>query len=342
MLLHLSLFFFFGGLAVFLFDVNREVFRYVMCWIGVFFTVYGMITVLPLIRHDSPYNSPLSGPAWFLHAAVVYVTLQTLRSIIYFCIVLLFLCTFYNSRIVLTTNRTFDPILKRFADSVEHRRRWMLGGVEKAADERASKRSSDIDLQILDWTISALGDDESLKNFFEAIPDFFKSKLVDAQRRFPGELVERFAGALGGYLVRTWSLNSVDDSEKARRLDTSLTVINHIGETHDRFIIPRILFQIRHEVSQTFDMGLTIARWFTNNDEDIPAEVQRIIAKILLTVRGQNDSWVRLAARLYCLPERVIALTGDDLSLATLIHISRQYLHSGYFKREGFGSTFRT
>ena len=334
MLLHLSLFLFFGGLAVFLFDINREVFHYVICWIGLFLIVYGMITVLPLIRHDSPYNSPLSGPAWFLHATVVYITVQTLRFIIFFCAVLLVLCFFCNSRILRTMERVIDPIYKRISDSARDCGRWMLGGVEKAAEETASKRSSDIDLQILDWTISTLGDDESLKNFFEAIPDFFKSKLVDNQRRFPGELVEKFAGALGGYLVRTWSLNSVDDSEKTHRLGISLNVINQIGQTHDRFIIHRILFQLRHEVSQTVDMGLTIARWFTNNDQDIPAEVQRIIAKILLTMRRQNDSWVTLAAQLYCLPEPVIALRGDNLSLATLMYVSRQYLRSGYFRRE--------
>ena len=240
MLLHLSLFLFFGGLAIFLFNVNREVFRYVICWIGLFLMVYGMITLLPLIRHDSPYNSPLSGPAWFLYATLVYVTLQTILFIIHFCDLIFFLCTLCNTRIDHIISRVLTPIFKRIADSAEQYRRWMLGGVEKAAEETASNRSSDIDLQILDWTISALGDDNSLKNFFEAIPDFFKSKLVDNQRRFPVELVEKFAGALGGYLVRTWSLNSVDDSEKARRRDISLSVINQIGQTHDRFIIHQI------------------------------------------------------------------------------------------------------
>jgi len=43
MLLHLSLFLFFGGLAIFLFNVDHEVFTYVICWIGVFSTAYGLI-----------------------------------------------------------------------------------------------------------------------------------------------------------------------------------------------------------------------------------------------------------------------------------------------------------
>jgi hypothetical protein len=58
--------------------------------------------------------------------------------------------------------------------------------MEKAAEETASKWSSAIDAHILDWTASALGDDDSLEKFFEAIPGFFNSKLVnDAEKVLP-------------------------------------------------------------------------------------------------------------------------------------------------------------
>ena len=139
MLLHLSLFLFFGGVANFLFNVNREVFLYVICWIGLFLMVYGMITVLPLIRQDSPYNSPLSGPAWLLYASINHVTFKILALI--------------------TDRDSWSyEIWKRCQDLTNHYQR-MLGGMEKAAEETASQRSSEIDVQILDWTISALGDD---------------------------------------------------------------------------------------------------------------------------------------------------------------------------------------
>jgi hypothetical protein len=49
MLLHLSLFLFFGGLAIFLFKVDSEVFSYVIWWIGLFCLVTGrLVTVGPL------------------------------------------------------------------------------------------------------------------------------------------------------------------------------------------------------------------------------------------------------------------------------------------------------
>ena len=78
MLLHLSLFLFFGGLVIYLFNVDQEVFICVVPWVGLFLMVYGIITLLPLIRQDSPYNTPLSTPLWNLFAIISNVALIVL------------------------------------------------------------------------------------------------------------------------------------------------------------------------------------------------------------------------------------------------------------------------
>ncbi|KAN0118853.1 hypothetical protein V8E52_004625, partial [Russula decolorans] len=59
-LLHLSLFLFFAGLVIFLFNTNQAVFSSVFWWIGLFSIAYALITLMPFVRHDSPYYSPLS------------------------------------------------------------------------------------------------------------------------------------------------------------------------------------------------------------------------------------------------------------------------------------------
>jgi hypothetical protein len=183
-LLHLSLFLFFGGLAIFLYNVDQEVFMCVISWIGLFTLVYGLMTLLPLIRHNSPYYGPLSLPAWFLYSSIQYVTVTVLSFITY-------RYHFYE---------TWD----RFDDLRICYRGWMLGGVEKAAEEMASERSSEIDGRILGWTISALGDDDSLERFFEAIPGFFKSKLVkNLERDFPLIHLKTFWNALDVFMDRT-------------------------------------------------------------------------------------------------------------------------------------------
>ncbi|KAI9462043.1 hypothetical protein F5148DRAFT_1000677, partial [Russula earlei] len=59
-LLHLSLFLFFSGLLVFLFNIHHTVFTAVACWIALCVAMYACITFMPILRRDSPYHAPLS------------------------------------------------------------------------------------------------------------------------------------------------------------------------------------------------------------------------------------------------------------------------------------------
>ncbi|KAF8260894.1 hypothetical protein EI94DRAFT_865695 [Lactarius quietus] len=65
-MLHISLFLFFAGLAVFLWNINLTIFKLVLSWVGACTALYGCITLVPLFRHDSPYHTPLSLPAWHI------------------------------------------------------------------------------------------------------------------------------------------------------------------------------------------------------------------------------------------------------------------------------------
>ncbi|KAF8484587.1 hypothetical protein DFH94DRAFT_623933, partial [Russula ochroleuca] len=60
MLLHISLFLFFGGLSVFLFGVHLTIFKVVTAWIAICVILYACLTSLPIIHKDSPYSTPLS------------------------------------------------------------------------------------------------------------------------------------------------------------------------------------------------------------------------------------------------------------------------------------------
>lgn len=82
-------------------------------------------------------------------------------------------------------------------------------------------------------------------------------------------------------------------------------------------------------------MGCILAHWLTNIDADTLTVVQGTIARILINVWEQNDSWVALAARVFGLPEGDLwdnmALGADSVLLAHLIHVTRQCLPSHYF-----------
>jgi hypothetical protein len=334
MLLHLSLFLFFGGLAIFLFNVDREVFTYVILWIGLFSLVYGLITLLPIIRPGSPYYSPLSSPVWFLHATVPFVTGIVLAFTVFIGYLLCYLLSFRSSRVYRIGEAVFDPI----CESAEYHRRRILGGMEKVAEEEASERSSRIDAQILEWTISSLGDDDSLKDFFEIIPRSFNSKMLEHLKTdIPWTLRKKILLALGGFCDRTWSSDSISDKEKLCRLDIAVNAINQIGETRDWLI--EYLFD-HPSVRQTVEMGHVLVHWLTNNNQGIPDVAKASVARILVNVRERNRSWVALAARVFGLPERDlrdnIALGGDSVLLAILIHVTPQLLRHGWMVIEEF------
>jgi hypothetical protein len=192
-LLHLSVFLFFGGLAIFLFNIDHAVFRSVIWWIGLFIVVYGLITVMPIVRYDSPYYSPLSRSAWFLYSGMNYVFFNALFLIAFHC----------------GSYETWD----RCVDLMDHYRGWMFVDVVKAAEETVSERSSRIDIDIFGWTIGVLGEDESLEKFFEAIPGLFNSKLVKhLERDFPLIHLNTFWITLFGFMRRTLSSNSITES----------------------------------------------------------------------------------------------------------------------------------
>jgi hypothetical protein len=314
-LLHLSLFLFFGGLVIFLFNVDQEVFTCVVLWIGGFSIVYGLVTLLPSIRHDSPYNTPLSITAWFLYARMKYLALKVLFH--------------YRDR---------NP---RYPTHWRHRRaryemerrlnRWKSVSVEKKAEELAEEQSSEIDIRILGWTISALGDDDSLEKFFEAIPGFFNSKLVkDLERDFPETLLETFWGALDGFIGRTFSSNSVTETVKSRR-DIIIKDIMSMIPCLDYGMVDH-LAPLFDEAPVSIERLKAMARWFTCLSSNVSDFARRNVIWRLPKLQERDNRWSMLAHNACGFAAHAIwrnlAMSGDDMLLATLICISRKAIHS--------------
>jgi hypothetical protein len=349
-LLHLSLFLFFVGLGILLFNVNQEVFSFVVSWIGFFSTVYGLITLLPLIRHDSPYNTPLSIPAWSLYGTILYLAFIVPRAIMTYisAIIFVFIRTsffviskvhsFFTSnpssvQIRGDLNRLRNILVKRH--NIWHRRfsGWMLGSVEKKAEETTSEQSSEIDVRILGWTISALGDDDSLEKFFETIPGLFNSKLVKhLEREFPLTILKTFWQKLDGLMGRTLSSNSVTESIKSRRAIICNDIIA---------MVPCPINFMPNNLRSNFDQAPSIARlqaiarWFTHKDYDVADHARVGVAKSLASMQERDDAWITFASDMCGLAAQDlrdnISHGGDNVLLATLIYVSRRAIHSHEF-----------
>jgi hypothetical protein len=315
-LLHLSLFLFFGGLAIFLFNIDHAVFSCVIWWIGLFSMVYGLITVMPILRPDSPYHAPLSQSAWFLYAGLNY---------------LLF-------KILLKSRR--DHTVEswgRFSILKDRYQGWMLGGVGKAAEETVSKRSSEIDIRIFDWTMSVLGEDDSLEKFFEAAPGFFSSKLVKhLEKDFPEDVLDRFWITLDRFMNRTLSSNSVTESAKSRRVIICRDIMSTIPCSH---------VYLHDNLRDHFDQApvsierlQAMARWFAHKSPSVSYAARARVAKNLPIFQKRDDHWMALASDAYGLSlsernlQHNVALGGDNVLLAILIDVSRRANQTNDFR----------
>ncbi|KAH9987817.1 hypothetical protein BJV77DRAFT_1161235 [Russula vinacea] len=305
-LLHLSLFLFFGGLGIFLFNVDQEVFTFVSIQHPAISSNLVLCTRIPHVTIH-------------LLTATVSLIIAYILVPVYLLAILIFRVLFF----FFTTNQLANQIQSywerfwRYSNQIakyllywmwETERpwsSWLLMGLEKKVEETASKRPTKLDARIFGWTISALGDDDSLETFFETIPGLFNSNLV---KNIEGDItwthLKTFWGALDGFMRRTLSSNSVTESVKSRRVLICRDIIG---------VIPCPDISIHDDLRSHFDQGpVSIARlqsmtqWFTHKDHNIADYARVEVARSLASLQERDDAWIAFASDM-------CGLAADDL-----------------------------
>ena len=186
-LLHISLFLFFAGLVVFLWNVDLTIFKLVLSRVGICTALYGCITVMPIFRHDSPYHTPLSLPSWHIVTGIQFLTCRALRRLTYL--------SYFHSE----TYVRFNGLTRRYG-------KWLVQGLQKTVEESALGSPSDLDTRAILWTFDSLDEDHELERFFSGLPGFRNSKVVeDPVPRYTKDRKEGLFTALIGLLDRTFS-----------------------------------------------------------------------------------------------------------------------------------------
>ena len=302
---HLSLFLFFVGLLILLWNTHLTIFRAVVGWVVLSTAVYAYITLLPIFRPDSPYYTPLSSLVWPLYGFMTYL----------------------SSNVLFITS-TRGPI-----------RMHLLGSLELTAEETVRKRSSEIDARILESTFDALGEDDTVEKFFKVIPGFLNSNLVnELKKNFPSALRIKFLDALDEFLHRTLLSDSVIESIKIRRLVICLKATDVIHGSH---AVSRFLHDILDEPLgqglQSIEAGHSLARWCKSEVQNIAEPARCVVARILAGLRKRDDHWITLAVDTFRLQERQEHVIrdnihhGDSVLLSILIHCTRQAMHPRAF-----------
>jgi hypothetical protein len=307
-MLHLSLFLFFAGLAVFLWNVNLTIFKLVLSWVGLCVALYGCITFIPVFRHDSPYHTPLSLPVWHFVTGMPFLTFRALAwitlSFDYF------------------TGETYN----HFFNLAQCYGKLILQGMRKTAEETAFNSPSEIDTRVFLWTFDSLDEDHELERFFAGLPGFRASKMV--KDPLPGlrkEQQEKILDALIGLSDRTSSADLLPELVKIRR-----TVIceRAIGPADIPDAIQPVLFRIlsqhRDGPVQSADIARLVRGWDNGKETMI---VQAVVSSVVARAQRHDDLWFAMAADEMGVPESVLrthATHGNNLSLAVLIHVVRK------------------
>jgi Family of unknown function (DUF6535) len=318
-LLHVSLFLFFSGLLVFLFNINHTTFSIVAWWVGLTGGIYGCIALLPIFRHDSPYYAPLSFSVWILLNGVPYEVFRILSFVTKFD------CFTYES-------------WSGFHEMEEMHRERTTGGIVKTAQERASKMSAQIDGHVLKWTFEALDEDHELEQFFEAIPAFSTSQVVHDPRRMLANLdVRVLTAACDGFLIRTFASHLLSETIKDRRFILCMQAFDALDSSFPSFGFLSEAFA-KGGVFQSVQMGHLI-RSRCHSMKGVTTLYAQMLVSGIIASAERDDRWKVLVMDQLQISEDVFQdylARGDSVLLANCIHFARQMFRIDY---ELYGSS---
>jgi hypothetical protein len=308
--LHLSLLLFIAGSLIYLFNINRAVFYAVVWWVGYMAILYASRTVAPFLEPHSLFHTPLSSFALRIYLGASYAVFQ--------------ICSRISSFRGLRNNTR-----RRYHDLSDRYSKGFIIGKRREAKEIASKPSSEIDALILERILLTLDEDPAMETFFDAIPGFCNSKLGVSPLPFP--IRTKLRQALDGFLNRTFSSSLISESVRTGRLITCLNAAHAaLGPYAVSGVLDNIFNGHWDKALQSVEIGHALRLWGHRRDHD--PNIRRIVACIIVRVRGRDDRWITLVKEAFGVPDGVLReclAHGDSVLLSILIHVSRQANHTG-------------
>ena len=329
-LLHISLFLFFAGLVVHLLTVNHTIFKCVELCVGVCTALYGCFPVAPIIFHDSPYFTPLSLPVWYLVIGIKTLILGFIH------IALLALASYGVGR---NAHRSTDSLAHTYIKRLRQ-------GMQKTVEKTALTSPLKVDAHAFLWTFDSLDEDHELEHFFSGLPGFRSSKVVeDPLPNLAEEGKRRLSNALLGLLDCTISSDLLPELVKNRRATICKKAIDPAYVPFD--VLQGFLFKHQYDGPLIDEIVQIATGWGYSRDEGVTLSVKATISMIVATVQRRDDPWFLLSSKSLGVPEAVLrdhAAHGDCLSLAILIHVTRQqfsHVWKSTWSRNEFSNVLR-
>ena len=310
--LQLSLFLFMAGVLIYFFNINRAAFGALVWLIGSVTLLYVTLTVAPIFIPDELFYTPFTPMSSWIYIGLSYTVYQV--------------CSWIKP-----VHRFSDYTRKHYRDLTERYGGGFIEGKRKWAEEAASKPSWEIDTEVLERMLIVMDEDHELEKLFDAIPGFCESKLV--QKPLDSRVTTKLRRSLDEFLDRTFSSHLVPQSVRNDRLITCLDAAHStLGPSGVSQILGNFYDGNRDDALKSVEIGHSLISWDHNSDDLIGPDVRRIVACIIARVRDRDDRWTNLVKVAFGVPDGVFRdyLThGDSVSLAILIHVTREALRTG-------------
>ena len=312
-LIHGSLFLFFSGLPIFLFNVNHTVFNVVVTWLGLCVAGYACVTLTPIFSQKSPYYSPLSSSIWWCFTNTLFIICRLLKKFMS-----------HDSSVLRWYHARYGKSLLRWPS---------LRAMQKAAGQSALQLSSDIDYRALLWMFETLNDDEEFEHFFDALPGLHGSKaLEDAEEKFIKKHKKKLSHALIGMMDRTLLSELISEEVKQRRIIICTKAISATSLLGPWWTLRRVLFGDWHGFSRSIHFGLFVQGWKNISRPITTFYADYVVAVTLASVQQRDDYWFELASGQLKESKSLLRdyyfTYGDSILLANAIFIIRRTIQT--------------
>ncbi len=170
-LLHVSVFLFFVGLVILFYDIHKTVAIIVSISVGIFVVAYFALTVLPCIKHNCPYRTPMSNIWWYIsHSSLfsVSVCFHWLFRQLHDWIVPLNLGDVTSGR-----QHILVSLLDTFERGVDKHGKRLKDGLRQTIVQGALQASDIVDVRALTWWLQlpAQAEESKAQDFLACIPE---------------------------------------------------------------------------------------------------------------------------------------------------------------------------
>ena len=235
LLLLLSVLLFFAGLVVFAFRGNHVVAYFTLTIVGFFILSYIAFTLMPLVFHDCPYQTPLTSVLWFFGQ----IFTRSFFSVLYHCTKL-----FPNRRDAFS-----DSIAKSFRRRPRYETKSLSRNIISKLKTSTVYIPIDTTKRVLTRTLHWLNEDHELEEFVAGIPGLYESEAFsrvdtddhggDVQRKLRNirTILAALPGPTNFHAPLSWSIvglaqravtSDVSKFVQQRRIRTCLRALFHI------------------------------------------------------------------------------------------------------------------